>query len=256
MLNWRFGRLHHLLSDLELVAFGFASMLPGVVDLREQFPLARDEHSPELATYQVDSSGHPVPGTLEIADALGHRHPTVRKDDAQEPWVMSTDFLLTLRNRMGRMELLAISVKSPEDLKNDRKLQLLRIEREYWRLQDVFWLLLTPALYAALVANSIRIGMPWAVGQPDVSAELVNACAAMADNARGRSARQFIDLMGARLSLDAQAAQCVMWQCIWSGQLPINLCRPLRLGEPLELMTPAEFWRQNPIASRRTAWSH
>ncbi|WP_168708566.1 TnsA endonuclease N-terminal domain-containing protein [Hydrogenophaga sp. PAMC20947] len=256
LLNWRFGRLHHLLSDLELVAFGFASMLTGVVDLREQFPLARDEHLPELATYQVDSSGHLAPGTLEIADTLGHRHPLVRKGDDQEPWVMSTDFLLTLRNRMGRLELLAISVKSAEDLKNERKLQLLRIEREYWRHQDVFWLLLTPALYAPLVANSIRIGMPWTIGQPDVREELVSACAAMSNEIRGRTAVQFLDLMGSRLCLDSHAAQCVMWQCIWSGALPVNLSRPLRLGEPLELLSPAEFWRQNPIASRRTAWSH
>jgi hypothetical protein len=193
---------------------------------------------------------------LEIADTLGHRHPLVRKGDDQEPWVMSTDFLLTLRNRMGRMELLAISVKSAEDLKNERKLQLLRIECEYWRQQDVFWLLLTPALYVPLVANSIRIGMPWTIGQTDVREELVSACAAMSNEIRGRTAVQFLDLMGSRLCLDTHAAQCVMWQCIWSGALPVNLSRPLRLGEPLELLSPAEFWRQNPIASRRTAWSH
>lgn len=256
LLNWRFGRLHHLLSDLELVAFGFATMLPGVVDLREQFPLAHDEHPPELAAYQVDGSGQSAPGTLQIADDLGHRHPSVRKDDAQEPWVMTTDFLLTLKNRIGRAELLAISVKAAEDLNNERKLQLLRIEREYWRRQDVYWLLLTPALYAARVANAIRIGMPWTVGQPDVSAALQAGCVAMATDIRGRTARQFLELMGGRLCLDVHAAQCVMWQCIWSGALPINLARPLRLSEPLELLSPDAFWRQNPIASRRTAWSH
>lgn len=256
LLNWRFGRLHHLLSDLELVAFGFATMLPGVVDLREQFPLAHDEHPPELATYQVDGSGQSAPGTLQVADDLGHRHPSVRKGDTQEPWVMTTDFLLTLRDGIGRTELLAISVKAVEDLNNERKLQLLRIEREYWRRQDVYWLLLTPALYAALAANAIRIGMPWAVGQPDVSAALQAACLAMAVDIQGRTARQFLDLMGGRLGLDTHAAQCVLWQCIWSGALPINLAKPLRLNEPLELLTPDAFWRQNPIASRRTAWSH
>lgn len=85
LLNWRFGRLHHLLSDLELVAFGFASMLPGVTDLREQFPLACNEHQCELADYQGSHSGRLSPGTLEIAEDLGHRHPAVRKDDVQEP---------------------------------------------------------------------------------------------------------------------------------------------------------------------------
>ncbi len=256
LLNWRFGRLHHLLSDLELVAFGFATMLPGVVDLREQFPLAHEEHRPELAAYQVGCSGQSAPGTLQIADDLGHRHPSVRKGDTREPWVMTTDLVLTLKNGIGSTELLAISVKAVEDLRNERKLQLLRIEREYWRRQDVYWLLLTPALYATRVANSIRIGMPWTVGQSDVSAVLRAACSAMGTDIRGRTARQFLDLMGGRLGLDLHAAQCVLWQCIWSGALPINLAKPLRLNEPLELLAPDTFWRQNPIASRRTAWSH
>lgn len=159
LINWRFGRLHHLLSDQELVAFGFASMLPGVVDLREQFPLAHDEHPPELAAYQVDRHGLTMPGTLQIAEDLGHKHPWVRKGEDDEPWVMTTDLLLTLFNRMGRSELLAISVKHADELSDKRTLELLRIEREYWRRQDVYWLLLNSTLYNDMVANAIRVGM-------------------------------------------------------------------------------------------------
>lgn len=256
LINWRFGRLHHLLSDQELVAFGLASMLPSVVDLREQFPLAHYEHEPELSTYRCDHSGRFVPGTLEIAEDLGYRHPSVRKGEAQEPWVMSTDMLLTLKNSLGRTELLAISVKAATELSDQRKLQLLRIEREYWRRQDVFWLLLTPDLYTSLVANAIRIGMPWTVGQPDVASSVLAACARMVAEVHGRTVFQFLQRLVRHLGLDMHAAQCAMWQCIWSGVLPINLSRPLRLNDPLELLTPEEFWRQNPIASRRTAWSH
>lgn len=252
--NWRFGRLHHLLSDLEYVAFGFATMLPGVIDLREQFPLAHDEHVRELTAYKVDDSARYAPGTLQIAEELGYRHPSVCKGQMREPWVMSTDCLLTLKNRIGRAEFLAISIKDADELGDERKLQLLRIEREYWRRQDVFWLLLTPNLYEPLVANAIQIGMPWAVGQPDVGGTLCAACTAMATDIPGRSLRQFLSLMAERLELDMQAAQCVMWQCIWSGALPVNLARPLRVDELLELLTPDQFWRQNPIASRRTAW--
>lgn len=256
LISWRFGRLHHLLSDKELVAFGFASMLPGLVDLREQFPLAHHEHEPELSTYQLDHSGRFSPGTEQIADEFGYRHPSVKKGEVQEPWVMTTDLLLTLKNRIGRTELLAISVKGDNEITDQRKLQLLRIEREYWRRQDVFWLLLTPTLYTALVGNAIRIGMPWTVGQPDVRADVLATCSAMADDIRGRTVLQFLDLLTRKFGMDMHAAQCVMWQCIWCGGLPINLSRPLRLNEPLELLTPEEFWRQNPIASRRTAWSH
>lgn len=255
LINWRFGRLHHLLSDLELVAFGFASMLPSVMDLREQFPLAHDEHPPELATYQFGGLEQRVPGTLQIAHDLGHRHPLVRKDEAEEPWVMTTDLVLTLRNQIGRTELLAISVKSAEEISNKRKQELLRIEREYWRRQDVFWLLLTPTLYGALASNSIRIGMPWAVGQPDAELDLISRCSALAHDIEGQSWKQCVQMISSRFAVDIHAAQCVMWQSIWSGRLPVNLSRTLRLNEPLELLSLADFWQQNPIASRRTAWS-
>lgn len=256
LINWRFGRLHHLLSDLELVAFGFASMLPGVVDVREQFPLARDDHLPELAPYQVARLGQSAPGTLQIADDLGHRHPVVRKGDDEEVWVMTTDLVLTLTNRLGRTELLAISIKSADELANERKLQLLRIEREYWRRQDVYWLLLTSSLYSAPVANAIRIGMPWTIGHPNVAPELTAAGSRLATEINGRPLRQCLEFIGDHLGIDTHAAQCVMWQSIWCGALPVNLSRPLRLNEPLELLSPADFWQQNPIASRRTAWSH
>jgi hypothetical protein len=256
LINWRFGRLHHLLSDQELVAFGFASMLPGVIDLREQFPLAHDEHAPELAAYQSGGQAQAAPGTLEIAEDLGHRHPWVRKGEDDEAWVMTTDLLLTLTNEMGRRELLAISVKQADDLANKRTLELLRIEREYWRRQDVYWLLLNSTLYRHLVANAIRVGMPWTIGQPEVSPELLKACAGLASDIHGRSFRQSLELIGKKLNVDTHGAQCVMWQAIWSGQLPINLNRSMRINEALELLSPAAFWQQNPIASRRTAWSH
>jgi hypothetical protein len=196
LINWRFGRLHHLLSDLELVAFGFASMLPSVMDLREQFPLAHDEHLQELATYQVGGLEQCAPGTLQIAHDLGHRHPLVRKNEAEQPWVMTTDLVLTLRNQIGRTELLAT----------------------------------------------------------DAEPDLINRCSALAGDIEGRSWRQCVEMISSRFAVDTHAAQCVMWQSIWSGRLPINLSRALRLNEPLELLSLADFWQQNPIASRRTAW--
>lgn len=47
LINWRFGRLHHLLSDQEMVAFAFASMLPNLV----VYGL------PQKARKLIDSSG-------------------------------------------------------------------------------------------------------------------------------------------------------------------------------------------------------
>lgn len=254
LLNWRFGRLHHLLSDLELVVFAFASMLPGVVDLREQFPLYHSEHLRELATYDARVSGE-VPGTRQIADELGYRHPLARAGNVASPWVMTTDVLLTLRNLAGQIELLAVSAKFSEELIAKRTRQLLEIEREYWRRQSVSWLLLTPDLYAKAVSTAIRIGMPFTIGQPDVAPDLINGCAAMASDLEGRTWLQCCDQVSRLFAVTTQTAQSALWQSIWSGRLPGSLARMARVGEPLELLSPADFWEQNPIASRRTSWS-
>jgi len=255
LLNWRFGRLHHLLSDLELVMFAFASMLPGLVDLREQFPLSHNEHPRELATYDARVSGE-APGTQQIAEDLGYRHPLTRVGKDSSPWMMTTDVVLTLRSPTGQTELLAVSAKYCEDLTAKRTRQLLQIEREYWQRQGVSWLLLTPDLYTKAVGTAIRIGMPFTVGQPDVPPVLLNGCSALASHLEGRIWPHCCELISRHFAVDAHIAQCVLWQSIWSGQLPGNLTRMVRMAEPLELLSATDFWQQNPIASRRTAWSH
>jgi hypothetical protein len=92
---WRFKRLHHLLSDQELIAFGFATMLPDVHDLREQFPLAHDDHQQEITAYTTAPLGSAA-GTATIANELGCKHPLVYGNGECAPWILSTDLLLTL----------------------------------------------------------------------------------------------------------------------------------------------------------------
>lgn len=255
LVSWRFGRLHHLLSDQELVAFGFASMLPGLVDVREQFALSAEEHAPEITAYRA---GWRVPaqGTREIASELGFRHPVVKRGSDSRPWVMSTDLVLTMAVGAAAPSLLAISVKHQDELRNERKRQLLLIEHEYWRRQSVPWLLLTPALHDAAVGTAVRIGMPWALGQERVSHELIDGCASLGERIHGLPMRQVQVLVADALDLDTWSANTVIWQAIWCGRLPVDLQRPMRPDQAIEVLSPAEFWQQNPIASRRTAWTH
>lgn len=254
ILNWRFGRLHHLLSDQELVAFGFASMLPGLVDLREQFPLALESDSHELTAYQTLHDARALPGTLRVAEELGLKHPVVRREQDRQDWVMSTDLLVTMVNMVGGKELLAVSVKDSSDSLGDRKRQLLQIEREYWRKREVYWLLLTPSLYCPVVANNVRIGMPWTVGQAIVTSELISVVPGISHDLNGRTFADCIRRLSQVMGTDQQMALCVMWQSIWSGALPIDLSRSLRPDTSIQLLSSEAFWRQNPIVSRRTAW--
>lgn len=255
LICWRFGRLHHLLSDQELVAFGFATMLPGLVDLREQFPLATDTHAHELANYQVGAYGPRYPGTLAIAEDLGYKHPVVRAGSLKASWTFSTDLLLTMTTKAGGLELLAISVKADEELSNGRKLQLLAIEREYWRRQDVYWLLLTPSLFAHAVAIGVRAGLPWMLGNEAGRAFSDEEKFALDAIHGGVTLQHCLVHLASRLSLDIHAAQRTFWRAVWTGALPIDLAHALRPSDVVRLLPHREFWQQNPLASRRTAWS-
>ena len=252
LLNWRFGRLHHLLSDQELVAFGFATMLPNVVDIREQYPLALDEHAAELANYRISQMGRTAEGTCNIAKCLGFKHPIVRKGQDSHAWIMSTDMLLTLIMPNGQAELLAISVKHDDELTNERTRELLKIEREYWWRQDVFWLLLAPSLYDGAVANSIRTGMLWTIGQPNPSSEILNCCRTIASDLHGRTLTSALMYVCDRLRVDIDRAQKIFWQAVWAGVFPVNLSRRSWASSPVELIDAEPFWRQNPVAARRT----
>jgi len=138
----RFNRLFHLLSDLELVGLAFGSMLPDLEDLREQFPLATKYAKHELLAYQT--SGMPetmpqLPGSLAVASELKIAHPHVRGEFGTAPWVLTTDLLITRRSWAPHRTLLAVSLKHSDEALTCRQMDLLKVEREYWRWRGVRW---------------------------------------------------------------------------------------------------------------------
>lgn len=115
------GRIHHMLSDLERGLLLLLDWADSVTDIREQFPLDRDE-------------------TRALAEAMGIRHPldTASRVDI----VMTTDFLVDIKAEVGIREC-AYSVKPASELGSKRTLEKLEIERRYWARRDVTWKLVT-----------------------------------------------------------------------------------------------------------------
>jgi hypothetical protein len=109
------GRQHHFLSDNEYYAFLNSAFDEAVVDIREQFPLDRNE-------------------TLLIAAAKNIRHP----QDRGVPIVMTTDLLETRIEPRGTRDR-AIAIKPDEELGNERTIEKLEIERIYWSRRGVPW---------------------------------------------------------------------------------------------------------------------
>lgn len=133
--GWKSGRVHHLLSLLELRFFYILDWSIHVVDVREQFPLL------------------PLEETLAIARSLGVEHP---KDPiTKHPIVMTTDFVATIKVN-GKLVDQARSVKYSEELGSVRTLEKLEIERRYWQARKVDWKVITERNVSTVAARNIE----------------------------------------------------------------------------------------------------
>ena len=115
----------HTHSRLESYAENLFSYDLKVIDIRENYPLPRQE-------------------TQLIAKAIGVKHPVYPKN--RTPLVMSTDFVLTLDDPENQTE--AVSIKpskmvDPENKLARRVLEKLLIEKIYWERRGIRWLLYT-----------------------------------------------------------------------------------------------------------------
>lgn len=119
--GWKTARVHHFLSQLEYHYFYLLEWSHFVVDIREQYPLDLDE-------------------TLAIAEGLGIRHPAA--PGSRNPAVMTTDFLITLRQGIGTSEC-ARTVKYAKDLSSERVAEKFEIERLYWEERNIDWGIVT-----------------------------------------------------------------------------------------------------------------
>ena len=248
---WR-GRHRELLSDIERVTFFFSTMLPDVVDIREQFPLSREQSLHELSAYVsglVPASQYP--GTIDIAKELLIKHPRIHGGGRSADWVMTTDLLLTLADPNGRPQLLAVAVK-PDDANNKSRTQkLLSIERVYWEKRGVHWLLITPEMHGTMVSDTLRNSAAWAMGAQSDN-EHISFAASSARKYIGKSLSETLRYLAAEFC-DMDVAQRAFWQAVWCGQLPLDLRRGWRPHEPIILLDAASFQALNPVASRRSA---
>lgn len=251
-------RFYHLLSDKELIGFAFAIIAKAHAiartrtDIREQFPLALDEHQVELSAYSASDLSRLTPGTLEIAAELGIRHRYLREGEDEEPWIYTTDLVVTEIPTGDAAELLAISIKLDADLKSKpaRKRQLL--EREYWTRQRGKWLLITPSLYSPAVGETLLTSAPWALPTNKIDVWPVDQYASLGKLVDGMSLTRALDTIGTKLRVTQRDAQHIFWQSVWMGIIPIDLSRSTWPSAPVNVIPYEEFLAQNPVAMERS----
>lgn len=109
------NRVHHLFSDVEWHLFLLLEYAPDVIDIREQYPLVRED-------------------TIAIAAELGISHPTY--PGTTIPEVMTSDFLVTRNTRTGPT-LAAFNCKRTDEAEDARSLEKLEIQRSYFNGCDI-----------------------------------------------------------------------------------------------------------------------
>lgn len=254
LLLWR-DRQRELLSDGEWTGLNFASMLPNLVDLVEQFPINQKDAAHELSRWQVGIGGRVYPGTMTLAQQMGIKHPVVTDSDGTAIWTSTTDLLLVLRTpKSTKMTLLGVSCK-PNDTLTPRVKELLLLEKTYWQVRGVEWLLITPELYDKRVGLTLKIASAWGLAQPASATEINIATHVV----RSMPFHSYSDVIGRLTQIFGGSEQHVylgqraLWQAVWQGQLPLDLRRHWRPHLPLTLLPMTDFLALNPIASRRSS---
>ncbi|WP_052221458.1 heteromeric transposase endonuclease subunit TnsA [Clostridium homopropionicum] len=120
--GWKVNRIYYFMSDLELYYFLLLQWNENVIDIREQFPMNL-----------ID--------TVRIAKDLGIKHPPHNKKSGNEV-IMTTDFIITIKSNDGLKDIVR-TVKSKKDLKNQRVLEKLSIEKEYFKNKGLNWGIVT-----------------------------------------------------------------------------------------------------------------
>jgi hypothetical protein len=111
-------RTHHLLSDLELAVFLLLEWHIETTDIREQFPLRKED-------------------TLALAIEAGIDHPSSNG----VMHTMSSDFLVSTSN-IDKPKF-ALQAKYAQAMQDPRTIEKLELERRYWQQKEVPWQLIT-----------------------------------------------------------------------------------------------------------------
>ncbi|MEC1759894.1 TnsA endonuclease N-terminal domain-containing protein [Schinkia azotoformans] len=129
------NRIHHLHSDNQLRAFLIFEWSDDVIDIRESYPL-------------LD-----VLETIDERDDL--RFDKFRDKETNEQLVLTTNFLLTLKDKYGGETYVARAVKNTSELNKKITFEKLEIERRYWEAKGVDWKIITEKQLPKVVANNI-----------------------------------------------------------------------------------------------------
>ncbi len=224
-------RMHHLLSDLERAYFLVCEFSEDVVDIREQYPLL------------------PLESTQAIARAIGVRYPKYKNTSV--PLVMTTDFLLTVKQPNGDLKSVARTIKYQQDLEGKdsaRTLEKLEVERRFWMSQGVDWSIVTEELFTPDLIKNLGLlrryaQLPRSLMSSSLHSEFVEILESI--KVYPWSTSDSLRRIATRLSIEYSEARDIFFNLIWRKIIQIDLSSaPLHLKSPLpdfNVVSPSEL---------------
>lgn len=136
ILGVKTGRIHHLQSDNQYRAFLIFEFSNKVLDIRETYPL------------------------LDVMEIIDEKH-DLRFDkfqdkETKENYIMTTNFLLTVKEPDGSERYVARTVKNTSELKRKITWEKLEIERRYWLQRQIQWQIITEKQLPRQLAKNIE----------------------------------------------------------------------------------------------------
>lgn len=128
-------RIFHLQSDIQYRAFLLFEFQSSIVDIRETYPLL---------------------DVMETIDFEDLRFDKYRDKETNEPYVITTNFLLTVKDVNGREQYIARSVKNTSELKRKITWEKLEIERRYWNKKGIEWKVITEKQLPRQLAKNLE----------------------------------------------------------------------------------------------------
>lgn len=136
MFSSKTNRIHQLHSDNQYRAFLLFEFNSTVTDIRESFPL--------LDVMEV------------IDDKEDLRFDKFTDKQTGEPYILTTNFLITLQDTNGTEKYIARSIKNTTELNRKITFERLEIEKRYWLEKGIDWKIMTQKELPRQLAKNIE----------------------------------------------------------------------------------------------------
>ncbi|MGL4731548.1 MAG: TnsA endonuclease C-terminal domain-containing protein [Clostridium sp.] len=129
-------RIHQLFTDSETRYFYLLEWEDNVIDIREHYPLLDFDE------------------VVKEKDDLNFDY--FKDKNSGEYYVLSTSFLITVKDMEGEVKYIARSLKASSELEKKITIERLEIERRYWESKGIDWGIITEKDIPVIKAKNIE----------------------------------------------------------------------------------------------------